>query len=41
VLAGCSVLTFAGDGLVTASREYWNVAEGTPERPPEWGWGDR
>ena len=40
VLAGCSVLTLDDDGLVAASREYWQAVAGRHGRPPEWGWED-
>lgn len=36
-LAGCSVQTFAPDGLVQTSRDYWRIGEGIHEPPPEWG----
>lgn len=32
-LAGCALLSFDDAGLVTSSREYWHLAEGTFEPP--------
>jgi hypothetical protein len=36
-LAGCTMLRFGPDGLVTFSRDYWHEEEG--RRPPPAGWG--
>lgn len=36
-LAGCTMLRFRPDGLVTVSRDYWHEKEG--RRPPPEGWG--
>jgi ketosteroid isomerase-like protein len=36
-LSGCSLLRFAGDGLVLEARSYWHEEEG--RRPPPAGWG--
>jgi hypothetical protein len=36
-LAGCVVLRFGPDGLVTEARDYWHTEEGR-RSPPE-GWG--
>jgi hypothetical protein len=36
-LAGVSVLRFDGTGLVVEQRDYWHLAEGRHEPPPEWG----
>lgn len=36
-LAGCALLSFDGAGLVTSSREYWHLADGTFDPPPGWG----
>lgn len=35
-MAGCSWLWFNADGLVAASRDYWNIFEGTSK--PYEGW---
>lgn len=36
-LAGAMLLDFDNNGLCVALREYWNLAEGTHQPPPEWG----
>jgi SnoaL-like protein len=37
-LAGVSMITFGGDGLVVRQLDYWNSAEGSATAPPDdWG----
>ena len=36
-LAGVSVLRFGADGLVVEQRDYWHLADGRHEPPPDWG----
>lgn len=37
-LAGCVLMSFDEEGLVTRSRDYWHVADGTFDPPRGWGW---
>ena len=36
-LAGCAVARFDADGLVTDVRDYWHLAAGQRQPPPDWG----
>ncbi|HKD34722.1 MAG TPA: nuclear transport factor 2 family protein [Gaiellaceae bacterium] len=36
-LAGCSMLRFDDEGLVTESRDYWNMQPGRRDPPQGWG----
>ncbi|MGH3092259.1 MAG: nuclear transport factor 2 family protein, partial [Gaiellaceae bacterium] len=36
-LAGCTVLRFGPDGLVTEARNYWHEEDGRRSRPEGWG----
>jgi len=36
-LAGCSMLRFDDEGLVTESRDYWNMQPGRQDPPQGWG----
>jgi ketosteroid isomerase-like protein len=36
-LAGCDILLFEDDGLVTEQREYWHLQEGVLDPPSGWG----
>jgi len=36
-LAGCSMLRFDDEGLVTESRDYWNMQPGGGDPPQGWG----
>jgi hypothetical protein len=36
-IAGCSMLRFDDEGLVTESRDYWHVEPGRRDPSPGWG----
>jgi hypothetical protein len=36
-IAGCHLVRFRDDGLVTDARDYWHLEPGHRRPPPEWG----
>jgi hypothetical protein len=36
-IAGCSMLRFDDEGLVSETRDYWNLELGRRDPPPGWG----